>query len=120
MSLQPAPSTSYYGELFEHFIINECIKISQLYYPEYRFSFLKTKDGAEIDLVVDRPGLPLLMIEIKSTHQVHSNHLTTLKQLSSELEAEAVVLSQDPMTRKIDHIYLYPWDQGIQKLFVKK
>jgi predicted AAA+ superfamily ATPase len=121
LSLQPAPGTSYYGEIFEHFIVNECMKLAQLHCPEYRFSFLKTKDGAEIDLVVDRPGQPLLLIEIKSTSTVQEAQLTTLKQISSELKADAVVLSQDSITRKIEGIRLYPWYTGISKLFsIKK
>ncbi|QLH41599.1 MAG: DUF4143 domain-containing protein [Coxiellaceae bacterium] len=61
------PSTSMYGEIFEHFIIIECLKLASYFHQEYRFSYLQTKDGVEIDLVVERPGLPLLFIEIKSS-----------------------------------------------------
>lgn len=37
-----------------------------LLFPEYRFSYLKTKDDIEIDLIVDRPGEKTVYIEIKS------------------------------------------------------
>jgi hypothetical protein len=30
----------------------------------YRFSYLRTKDDAEIDLIVDRPGLPSMQCRL--------------------------------------------------------
>ncbi len=30
--------------------------ISQLFFPEFHFSYIRTKDDAEVDLVVERPG----------------------------------------------------------------
>ena len=49
-------STATYGRAFEHFIILECMRLAHYYYPEYRFSYLRTKDDMEIDLIVERPG----------------------------------------------------------------
>ena len=66
LNIPITPSTSYYGELFEHFIILQCQCMASYTHRDYRFSYIKTKDGAEIDLVVERPGLPILFIEIKS------------------------------------------------------
>src|SRR3990167_9986251 len=63
LNVSLVPSTSYFGELFEHFIILQCIQLASYYHRDYRFSYLKTKDDAEIDLIVERPGLPLLFIE---------------------------------------------------------
>jgi uncharacterized protein len=75
LSLPLTESTSAYGEIFEHFIILECMKLASYFYPEYRFSYLKTKDDAEVDLIVERPGLPLLFIEIKSANEINESSL---------------------------------------------
>ena len=57
-------STSAFGDAFEHFIINQCIQLASYRHRNYRFSYLATKDDAEIDLVVERPGQKILFIEI--------------------------------------------------------
>ncbi len=82
LTLPLQPSTSNYGEVFEQFIINECYKLATYFYPEYKFSYLRTKDEAEIDLIVDRPGLPLLFIEIKSKDTVSPHESQSLSTIS--------------------------------------
>lgn len=111
-------STSAYGEAFEQFIILECIKLATYYNLDYRFSYLSTKDGAEIDLVVDRPGQSYLFIEIKSTNQVMEESLRTLSNLSKDFgHCEAVCFSQDSFQKRYEHIIVYPWQEGIKKFF---
>jgi uncharacterized protein len=113
-----AQSTSHFGEVFEHFIILQCKQLASLYHRDYRFSYLKTKDDAEIDLVVERPGLPLLFIEIKSSEQVRSDHLKTLKKMADDFGCcEAICLSCDTYPKELDHIKVFPWEQGIQLYF---
>lgn len=111
-------STSAYGETFEHFIILECMKLASYYSLDYRFSYLCTKDDAEIDLVVDRPGLPHLFIEIKSSNEVLPNSLKTLSQLAKDFKhCEAICFSQDPYVKKYGDVTVYPWQDGIKKYF---
>ena len=76
LSIPLRAQTSAYGEAFEHFIILECIKLASYQNKEFRFSYLSTKDDAEIDLVVERPGQPLLFIEIKSKKSVQPTDST--------------------------------------------
>jgi predicted AAA+ superfamily ATPase len=111
-------STSYYGEVFEHFIILQCKQLASYYHRDYRFSYLKTKDDAGVDLVVERPGLPLLFIEIKSTEQVQPEHVRTLKKISSDFgDCEAICFSCDTYAKNLDGIHVFPWKEGIQKYF---
>ena len=118
LSIPLQQSTSAYGEAFEHYIILECLRLANYFKPEYRFSYLKTKDDAEIDLVVDRPGMPHLFIEIKSSHAVDEIQLNTLKALSNDFgNCEAVCFSQDPYAKKFSDITVYPWKEGIEKFF---
>jgi len=111
-------STSAYGDAFEHFIILECIKLANYYNLDYRFSYLRTKDDAEIDLIVDRPGKPHLFIEIKSGKEISSTSLKTLKQLAKDFgSCEAVCFSQDSYLKKYDNVTVYPWREGIKTFF---
>ena len=119
LSLPLSQSTSQFGEAFEHFIILQCKQLASYYHREYRFSYIKTKDDAEIDLVVERPGMPLLFIEIKSSENVQPAHLTTLKKMAHDFgNCEAICLSCDPYPKQIDGITVYPWRLGIETYFV--
>lgn len=118
LSLPLQERTSAYGDAFEHYIILECLRLASYFKPEYRFSYLKTKDDAEIDLVVDRPGLPHLFIEIKSSNFVDEIQLNTLKSLAKDFgNCEAVCFSQDPYARQLETITIYPWMEGIKRYF---
>ncbi len=119
-------STSLYGETFEHFIILECIKLANYFRPDYRFSYLMTKDGAEVDLIVERPGKKHLFIEIKSSKNVSEFNLNTLAKLSedfnaaSSLGSEALCFSNDDCKRKLANgVMVYPWLEGLRKYFLK-
>lgn len=111
-------STSYFGELFEHFIILQCIQLASYYHRDYRFSYLKTKDDAEIDLIVERPGLPLLFIEIKSSNQVRAEQLKTIKKMAEDFgDCEAICFSCDTYAKILDGVKVLPWQQGIRTFF---
>jgi predicted AAA+ superfamily ATPase len=118
LTLVPAKSTSYFGDLFEQFIVVECIKLASYFQSEYRFSYLMTEAGVEVDLVVERPGRPLLFVEIKSTDSVAENQLSSFAQLVKDFkECEAVCFSCDKRKKKMGDIVVYPWGEGIKKFF---
>ncbi len=107
-----------YGDAFEHFIILECIKLAGYYCSEYRFSHIRTYDDTEIDLVVERPGLPLLLIEIKSKKNVDVSDLKTIETMAREIgHCEAICLSNDKNAKRYDNVTVYPWQEGIKKFF---
>lgn len=115
------PSTHAYGDAFEHFVILECMKLASIYFLQYRFFYLQTKDGAEIDLVVERPGEQLLLIEIKSSSRVDFLKLANLKKFAEDMgHCEAVCLSNDSQKRTKDNVTIYPWSEGIKKFFVQE
>ena len=114
-------STSQYGDAFEHFIILQCKQLANYYRTDFQFSYLKTKDEVEIDLVVERPGEKILFIEIKSTERVQAHQLTALKTLSEDFgDCEAVCLSRDPYPKQVNHIRVLPWEPGIIEFFGPK
>ena len=114
-------STSYYGDVFEHFIILECVRLANYYYPEYRFSYIKTRDDVEVDLVVERPGKKLLCIEIKSSDNVREDKLSSFANLVKDIpNAEALCISQDMRAKKMGDVSVLPWKQALHKYFVSE
>lgn len=121
LSVSVQPENSYYGEVFEHHVILECWKLASYFKPEYRFSYLQTKDGAEVDLVVDRPGEKYLFIEIKSTDNVKKEQISGFQRLVKDFgECESVCLSRDPHAKMLDEILVLPWQEGVKKFFMPK
>ena len=118
LSIPVQSGTNYYGDLFEAFIINEINKLITYCCDEYRLSYLRTKEGIEIDLIVQRPGQPLLLIEIKSSDNVQQAQLKNLTRVKSEWpQAEAICLSQDLSKKRIGDITVWPWQEGIETYF---
>lgn len=119
LTLELQPQTYGYGDLFEHFIILECYKLARYFFPDYRFSYLRTHDDLEIDLVVERPGKPLLLIEIKSANTIREDQVSAMQTIAAELgkKVETVCFAQVPRALKFDRITVYPWREGILKFF---
>lgn len=107
--------TSVYGDVFEHFVILEFYRLCAIFYPDYELTYLRTKDDAEVDLIIDRPAKPPVLVEIKSTTSVQETHVSALNTLVRDIEgAEAFCLSQDPAQKKWGQVICLPWAQGLQ------
>ena len=120
IDVKPKSDSSYYGEVFEHFIVTESMKLANYYHLDFRFSYLATKDQAEIDLVVERPGKPMLLIEIKSSNNVDADDLKSMKKFLIDLKNyEAICLCQNKIKKKVGEILVLPWMEGIRKYFTK-
>lgn len=118
LTVAPQKGTSYYGELFEAFIIIECIKLATYYQTEFKFSYLMTGGGAEVDLVVERPGKSTLLVEIKSNTQVRAEDLSSLQKIATDMgNCEAVCFANEIRLKKIGQVMVYPWQTGIAKYF---
>jgi predicted AAA+ superfamily ATPase len=102
LNYTPTPGTSSYGDLFEQFIVNQIYALSQYRRLDYKLSYLQTKAGFEIDLVIWRPGKSLLFIEIKSAHYVDDRDCKNLRSLYPDFkECDFVLLSRDPIRKQI-------------------
>ena len=118
LSVPLLESTSAYGDAFEHFIILQIMQLASYYHPEYRFSYIRTKDDLEIDLVVERPGKRLLLIEIKSATLVHTEHLRNLNAVTQDLpNSEAICLSRETFAKRHGNVTVYPWLEGLKLFF---
>lgn len=112
------PKTAAYGEAFEHFVILEFMRLGSYFQPDYRFSFTRTSGDVEVDLIVERPGKPLLCVEIKSSDTVNEKDISSFIRLTKDIhDCEAVVFSQDRFTKQYNHVTCYQWRQGLEKYF---
>jgi predicted AAA+ superfamily ATPase len=80
--------------------------------------YLRTKDDVEVDLVVDRPGKPLLFVEIKSSKQISEEDISSLTRISKDFDScETVCFSRDKYKKVFGNITVYPWKEGLRKFF---
>lgn len=109
-----------YGDYFEQLVVVEIYKLCQYFHPDYRLSFLRTKEGLEVDLVIERPGSTLLLIKIKSATQIKESMLSPLKQFKKALpEATCLCLSNDPVAKVFSNdIQAQHWQIALRSLFV--
>ncbi len=118
LSIPLVPQTTAYENAFEHFIILEMIRLGSYFEPDYQFSYLRTPSHVEIDLIVERPGKPLLCIEIKSRELIDRPDISSFINLTKEIPGcEGIVLSRDGVTKRFDHVTCYPWKEGIMEIF---
>jgi uncharacterized protein len=120
LELSLTPSTYEYGAAFEQFLILEIKRLIDYTKPDWRLSYLRTKDGAEIDLIIERPGLSKVLIEIKSTNRVDDlkdSKTRAFFGLAHDIKkSQAFVLSQDPVEKKVNGVWYLPWQRGLAEI----
>jgi predicted AAA+ superfamily ATPase len=114
LTLPLLPQTTLYGDAFEHAVILEARRLHAYRPRDFRFAYLRTRDGVEIDLVVERPGASLLALEIKSSAQVTPEMVAPLSRLVADLGLEhGYCLSRDPVPRRLGNVQVLPWRDGL-------
>jgi predicted AAA+ superfamily ATPase len=112
LTVEPKAGTNYFGDLFEQLMINEFVRLNSYEKRDYRFSYLQSASGVEIDLVIERPGRPLALVEIKSTECVREDHLSSLDNFQKDFpDAELFLLSRDPHAKQFGRIHTLPWSR---------
>jgi len=106
------PNTYEYGVVFEHFIINEFIRLNHYLKLKLEFSFYRSNAGAEVDLIVHHPCGRVQAIEIKSTENPRPSELMGLKSFAElEPEAELICLSRCHRRQNYGAVTVYPWQE---------
>ena len=84
---------------------------------DFSFSYLRTKDDAEIDLIVDRPGNPTIIAEIKSSRIADETDIRTLKAFMADIpNSKAMLISRDSHERIIDGVHFLYWKNAIPEI----
>lgn len=103
-----------FGKAFEHFIAQELrayLSYSRIKEP---LSYWRSTSQFEVDFVV---GMQLA-IEVKSTKNVHDQHLKGLRALREEKKvANFCVVSTEANTRKVDGITIYAYADFLESLW---
>ena len=109
--------TTAYGRAFEHFLIQQIWALNSYTNKNFRLSFFRTKDDNEVDLVIERPALPTIFLEIKSTDRPETLSLRNLASLAADAQSEAIVACNALRPLEIDGIRILPWREAIDYLF---
>jgi predicted AAA+ superfamily ATPase len=117
LDVKLTPGTAAYGDAFEHLVIIEIYRLCNYKKPDYSLSYILTKDGAEIDLVVERPGHPTALVEIKSKSVVDDRDCRHLENFKRDFhEPDLFLLSNDPHEQKIGSVRAMHWQKGILEI----
>lgn len=118
LDLQLVPNTYDFGKAFEHYVIAECIHLNDYLRKDYRFYYLRTQNQMEIDLIIERPGLPTALVEIKSSVEVDDRDIKTLRLFLDDFKsARGFCLSLDSRQKLINDIHCLPWEEGLKEIF---
>ena len=111
------PGTYEYGKAFEHFVITQILHLSRYLHPDWRLSYLRTGAGAEIDLVIERPGMPSVLIEIKSSDRIDERDVRSISRFTRDFaDPLALCISRDPERLQVDRVLCLHWREALEEL----
>ncbi len=114
------PRNSEYGDAFESWFINECVRLNQYGETDFRFSFLRTKDDAEIDLIVERPDHSIALVEIKSGDVIDERSVKSLLHFAADFpKADLYCASRVKRAQKIGKAWVLSWKETLKELGLK-
>lgn len=117
LELPLKPGTYDYGKAFEHFVITQIRHLSRYRFPDWRLSYLRTGAGVEVDLVIERPGMPVVLIEIKSSDRVSERDVRTLARFTGDFTTPLTVcVSRDPTRMRIGDVLCLHWRDAMEEL----
>ena len=114
-----SPQSYAYGDAFEHFFILECHRLRNYLRLDERAFYLRTKDDAELDLILERPRGELYAIEIKSSEQIDETRARTSLALAADLKPRATwIVSREKRARQLtDNVEVLPWQEALSRLY---
>ncbi len=110
-------NTYAYGRAFEHFVITELFRRNEYLHADFRFFYLRTRDGVEADVVIERPGRKTLLVEIKSSASGDERDAKGIRMLLKDMPgAQGICLSRDTSARVAEGIRMLPWQDGLKEI----
>jgi len=111
------PKTELFGKAFEHFIFLELKAYLDYTRKREKLTFWRSKAGHEVDFLIGDK----IAIEVKGSDMVSGKHLKGLKALAEDLDlTRKIVVSMDPVHRKIGEIDIYPYSIFLKELWDDK
>ena len=113
--------TCEFGKAFEHFVITQILHLSRYRCPDWRLFYLQTGAGVEIDLLVERPAMPVVLIEIKSSDRIDERDTRGLARFMGDFGRPlALCLSRDPARMRIDGVLCLHWREVLLELGLRE
>lgn len=111
------PRTTDFGNAFEAWFIFECFARNQYLKKDYKFSYLRTKDDVEIDLIIQKPNGDELLVEIKSAPSPKVQDLKNLSTLRGSFpKAQFFCVCRTNKKQKWENINILPWQVAFKML----
>ena len=99
------------------FGINDLHFDTEYSHKQFQISFLRTKDGAEIDLIIERPARSTLLLEIKSSHTLRAEDFRNLNQFAKDIpDSKAFCLYGGDQNLGFGDVQCLNWRVGIQRI----
>jgi predicted AAA+ superfamily ATPase len=107
-----------YGNAFEHFVILECFRLNEYYRAQDRFYYLRTKDDAEIDLIIERSQKEIWAVEIKSSQNIDSVEIEKTLALAKDLKPKRIIIvSNVERARTVGKVEILNWKAFLEQLY---
>ena len=116
----PLKKATYpYGKAFEHRVILECFYLNEYFKKDFNFYYFRDKNTLEVDLIIERPNLPDILLEIKSSEKIEEKHIKHLLRVKKIWKKQCIaqVWSQEKNKKILKEISCLPWKEGLQALF---
>ncbi len=110
-----------FGEAFETWIVQEVHRMNEYFKKDFRLSYLRTQSDVEVDLILERPGQPDLLVEIKSGDFMREDDAKSMARISADWDRkhEVQVWSQDRHPKTILGVECLYWEDGLKRAFEK-
>ena len=96
----PLPVPSIDGNILESYIFQELKAYSSFHQPKMHLNFWRTFSGQEVDFILNRN----IAIEVKLSHNIHTNYFKGLISFAEAHEAKDLILvCNEDMPRLVEH-----------------
>lgn len=106
----PHEGTQTFGKLIEGFVVNEILKQIEYHSLPWKLSYLRTKTGMEVDLIISA-GKERIAVEIKSSQKIAPSDykpILTLMEMDKEIKYGVVFSRQSAPFQLAPKIYNFP------------
>jgi predicted AAA+ superfamily ATPase len=111
LGIESVESSSRYGKMFEARVMQECFRINDYETRDLKFSYWRTNNDLEVDLIISRgAGRPLAALEIKSSTAPEEKHLSSLKRFAQDYpKVPQYCICQSPRRYKLGAVEVIPF-----------
>lgn len=117
LSMLPDKATEDFGKLYEQWLVKEIVQTAKSLRKDFSFSYYRTKDDLEVDLIIEEAGKPLMAIEIKARESLKPNQMRGLKSFARyfpDAQLYCVCLAENPL--EADGIRVIGWKRFLELL----